>query len=123
MQGGGRCAPRERRRGVSPEHDNPQAEAPRAESKNVACLRAFEQGGRGAHLASLRERGNPLHPCALLNALAEKNPRSDTAVPTEGRAPTGGVPPGAPVAPGAGARQGQPPQKGGIACYAIRARK
>lgn len=107
MQGGGRRAPRERRRGASPEHDTPEAEAPRAESKNVCALRALGAGGQGANLGGLPTRGNPCNPAPLHAALAEKNPRRDTYVPGVAGAPARGVPPGAPDAPGAGARQGQ----------------
>lgn len=107
MQGGGRRAPRKWRRGASPEHDTPQAKTPRVESKNVCVWRALGAGAQGANLGGLPTRGNHCDPDPLHTALAERNPRSDTAVPTKGRAPTRGVPPGAPDAPGAGGRQGQ----------------
>ena len=103
--GGCKQAPCEWRRGFSPEHDI-STPRPTGETKNVTHLRALGQRGRGANLASLRERGNPLTLCTQNTALAERNPRSDTAVPTVGRAPVGGVPYGAAVAPAAGTRKG-----------------
>lgn len=107
MQGGGRCAPRERRRGASPEHDTPKAETPRVESKTVCVWRAFGAGLRGANFDGLPAKGNPRNPDPLHTALAERNPRSDTAVPAESGDPEGGVPYGAPDDTGAGGRQGQ----------------
>lgn len=74
MQGGGRRAPRKWRRGASPEHDTPQAEARRAESKNVCVCRTFGAGVAGANFVGLPTKGNPDNPDPLHTALAERNP-------------------------------------------------
>ena len=54
--------------------------------------RAFGAGAGVANLGALATRGNTPAPDAQNNAVADKNARRATAVPTEGRAPKGACP-------------------------------
>ena len=83
---GARARPREGRRCEAPSTTPTNPIAPRW-SKNVWSTRTLGRSTDGANLASLRERGNPAGHRPQNTAIAEKNPRRDTAVPSEARAP------------------------------------
>ena len=88
--------------------------APRAGQK--MCARSG-RSGRGAGWQTSGYRTEGKHPATLTakhRASRKKTPGGTPLCRPKGE-PRRGVPPGAPAAPGAGARQGQPPHKGGQA--------
>lgn len=126
MQGGGEHAPRERRRGASPEQGRGQPSRPARDKKCVqgAGARAGRRGGKPRATAP---RGNPPTPCSQNTAPAEKKGAQRQPLCRAKREPRRGVPAGAADAPAAGARQGQPPHRAekptrpdGRLCYAKR---
>ena len=100
--------------GRKPRAGHKATPAPRAGQK--MCAR-HGHSGRGAGrqtLAHLRQGETPCTPARKTTRQPKKTP-GGTPLRRAKREPRRGVPPGAPAAPGAGARQGQPPPKGGQA--------
>lgn len=112
--GGRRTRPPRRAQGRKPRAGQGSTLAPRARQK--MCGRRGHSG-RGAGWQTSGNRTEGKHPAPP----ARKTPRQPKKTPggtplcRAKREPRRGVPPGAPAAPGAGARQGQPPHKGGQA--------
>lgn len=119
---GGRAArpPREAQ-GRKPRAGQGATPAPRAGQK--MCAR-HGRSGRGAGWQTSGNRTEGKHPATLPakhRASRKKTPGGTPLCRPKGEPHRGG-PPGAPAAPGAGARQGQPPHKGGKAHTTMRAK-
>lgn len=109
------ASPRERRRGGAPSTAGDTL-APRARQKMSHKWRAFGARLQGANLGGLPTRGNPCRRAAAAQGGSrKKTPRSGHRCADRRERPRRGVPSGAAAAPAAGARQGQPPHKGGKA--------
>ena len=100
--------------GRKPRAGHKATPAPRAGQK--MCAR-HGRSGRGAGRETSGYRTEGKHPATLTakHRASRKKTPGGTPLRRAKREPRRGVPPGAPAAPGAGARQGQPPPKGGQA--------
>ena len=126
MQGGGRCAPRERRRGASPEQGRGQPSRP-ARDKKCVLDTGTRAGGQGGKPRATAPRGNTLQPCPLNTALAEKKPPEGHRCAARSASPAGAGPPARRPLPAQEPDKGnrptraeKPPQPNGRLCYARR---
>lgn len=118
--GGRRTRPPREAQGRKPRAGQGATLAPRARQKMSHKWRAFEAGAGVANLGQPHRGETTPHPTRKTPRQPKKTP-GGTPLCRAKREPRRGVPAGAADAPAAGARQGQPPHKGGQATTTRRA--